>query len=320
MSNPRDANLFRKYSKAVAVLLLVVSLVSVLAACGKKEDEYMPLYETQEFDPDESPGATPYESTPVPADIVSAALPELNEEQIQQLQDQLEEVHAALLKANADYIAEMDAREADRIAFEETQGKITEWESEIKRLMEELDAKDAALKNKTPPELDIKMVHGLYEGKGELSTLTYNYEITVEVKPSSNFLTEKTLVYIISGSMKIGVNFDEVRKSISINDNTKTVTITIPKAYVISNETGDGIPERFDVNKGVFSTFNKAEDVDYKSAQDAAKVKAVEQVTARNSNGESMLTYAQRLAGMEFVGLLEPITSKSGYQVVVKYE
>lgn len=88
-------------------------------------------------------------------------------------------------------------------------------------------------------------------------------------------------------------------------------TVKIPAAYFVSNEIDEGNVKRYDVSRGVFS---KVEDKDYLNAAVAAKEKAQEQVA---SNG--MLPYAQRLAGLEFIGLLEPVTSKSGYQIVVVY-
>jgi len=283
MINKKNIRLLCLFAVAFAVSLPLVS-------CAKN-GSVDPTYKYQEFDPNETPTSTPVTAS----DIPSVASPTFTDAEMQILKDELPELHAALEQANAEYESE--------------------WENEKNRLLAELDAKDAELKAKTPPELDFKSIAGMYEAKGELSTLTYSYEVTVEITPSSNFLTDKKLVYIIPGKLKIGVNFDAIKNGIVEGATQKTVTVTIPKAYVIANETDDGIPQRYDVNKGVFSTFSKAGDVDYKAAQDKAKLKAEEQV---QSNG--MLNYAQNLAGLEILGILEPITSKSGYQIVVVYE
>ncbi len=114
--------------------------------------------------------------------------------------------------------------------------------------------------------------------------------------------------------MKIGVNFDQVKNGIAVDDTQKTVTVTIPAAYFVSNEIDESNVTRYDVNKGLFSRFSKVEDKYYLNAATNAKDKVQRQVT-----DSGMLAYAQRLAGLEFTGLLEPVTSKSGYQIVVVY-
>jgi len=92
----------------------------------------------------------------------------------------------------------------------------------------------------------------------------------------------------------------------------KTVTVKVPAAYFISNEIDETGVERYDVERNLFS---KVEDKDYLNVAADAKIKAQNQV---KSNG--MLEYAQKLAGLEFINLLEPLTAQSGYQIVVVYE
>lgn len=275
----------KKHKKAViivlaAALLIVVAVVVMVAQ--RNRNAGVP---TLEFDPNE---------TQRPSDIATPPLPAFSEDEINQLRTELAEAHAALEKANAE--------SQDMAALE----------SEKNKLLDELAAKEVELKLKTPPVLDFKKIMGMYEGYGELVTLTYSYEVIVEATTKELFLQNKTLLYAIPGTLKIGVNFDKVKNGIVADDSKKTVTVKIPAAYFISNEIDEGNVKRYDVSRGVFS---KVEDKDYLNAAVAAKEKAQEQVT---SNG--MLPYAQRLAGLEFIGLLEPVTSKSGYQIVVVYD
>lgn len=267
---------------SVVVLLIVAAVVAIVL----QHDRIVNLPK-MEFDPNEMQRSSAVEAS---------ALPAFTEEEINQLRTELAEAHAALEKANA---------ESQDVAA---------LVSEKNKLLDELAAKEVELKLKTPPVLDFKKILGMYEGYGELVTLTYNYEVTVETKTEGTFLgaQNKTLLYSIPGTLKIGVNFDKVKNGIVADDTKKTATVKIPAAYFISNEIDEGNVKRYDVSRGVFS---KVEDKDYLHVAVAAKEKAQEQVT---SNG--MLPYAQRLAGLEFIGLLEPVTSKSGYQIIVEYD
>lgn len=266
----------------VAVALIATTVLVIVF----KRDRIVSLPK-MEFDPNEIQRSS---------DVESSALPAFTDEEINQLRTELAEAHAALEKANT---------EAQDVAA---------LEREKNRLLDELGAKEAELKMKTPPALDFKKISGMYEGYGELVTLTYSYEVTVEAKTEGTFLgtQNKTLLYLIPGTLKIGVNFDKVKNGIVADDINKKVTVKIPAAYFVSNEIDESNVKRYDVTRGIFS---KVEDKDYLNVAVAAKEKAQEKVT---SNG--MLPYAQRLAGLEFIGLLEPVTSKSGYQIIVEYE
>jgi hypothetical protein len=267
----------------------------------------------QEFDPDEPMGAglAGVRAEPEGTDAPGVALPGFDQEEINRLKEELSDTHAALLKANAEYAAEKAAREADMQAAKVTQGRLAGLESEKNKLLSDLRAKEAELEQKTPPRLDMQLIIGSYEGYGELVTLTYSYEVMEEYRSTGNIFTNKTVLYAIPGTLKIGVDFDAVKNSIRADDIQKTVTVTIPAAYFVSNEIDENNVERYDVSRGMFS---KVEDKDYLSVAPDAKKKAQEQVVA---NG--MLEYAQRLAGMEVVGLTEPVTSRSGYRLVVEY-
>lgn len=274
-----------KHKKAVIVVLAAILLIVVAGIVIVAQRNRNASVPTLEFDPNEMQR---------PSDIASSALLAFSEEVINQLRSELAEAHAALEKANA---------ESQDIAA---------LESEKNKLLDDLAAKEIELKLKTPPVLDVKKIMGMYEGYGELVTLTYSYEVIVEATTKEPFLQNKTLLYAIPGTLKIGVNFDKVKNGIEADDTKKTVTVKIPAAYFVSNEIDESNVKRYDVIRGVFS---KVEDKDYLNAAVAAKEKAQEQVA---SNG--MLPYAQRLAGLEFIGLLEPVTSKSGYQIIVVYE
>ena len=296
----------KKIIRIACLLAIILTVLLTLVSCAKKGSA-TPTYKHQEFDPNESPIVTQTTTS----DVSVTAFPALTDAEIQILKDELPEMHAALEQANAEYEAEMAAREADKLALEEANGKYTEWESEKNKLIADLNAKEEELRLKTPPVLDIKKITGTYEAKGELVTLTYNYEVTVESE-GKGFLVNKKLLYSVPGTLKIGVNFDNVKNGITTNDTTKTVTVKIPAAYFVSNEIDEAYVQRYNIEKGIFA---KVEDKDYLNAAPVAKLKAEELV---RNNG--MLIYAQRLAGLEFIGILEPITSISGYQIVVVYE
>jgi hypothetical protein len=226
--------------------------------------------------------------------------------------DELAPFREAAEIANAEYKKEMEAREADKELIADGQNKIRELESEINRLIDELKAKEVELDLATPPILDIKKIIGMYEDYGELVTLTYTYEVTVQAENKGNIFTNKNLLYLIPGTLKMGVNFDQVKDGIKVDEENKIVTVIIPEAYFISNEINESGVERYDISRAFFS---KVEDKDYLNVAEKAKETAQKQVTDND-----MLIYAQKLAGLQFIGLYEPLTSKSGYEIVVEYE
>ena len=265
----------------IIALLLVVALALTLTACNKRGIE-----EYNEFDTTSGGGI------PSVSDPTESSMPAFTEAEIQQLRDELAE----------QYQIYIDSQPNDDAA----------WERKIKKLMDELDALKAELVLKTPPKLDVIALEGKYEARGELVTLIYSYEIMYQVKTEGNILVNKNIVYSIPGTLKLGVSFDKVKNGLIVDDAKKTVTVTVPKAYFVSNAIDEGGVERYDVTRGIFS---KVEDKDYLNVAQAAKA----EVELRETNN-GMLTFAQHLAGLELIGLIEPITSVSGYQIVVVYE
>ena len=213
---------YMKKHKNVILLMLAAALLIVFAVVVMMLQRSSNVGEpTLEFDPNE---------TPKPSPVATSALPAFSPDEINQLLTELAKEHAALIKANTEY---------------------QNLEIEKSKLLVELAAKEVDLKLKTPPVLDFKKIIGMYEGFGELVTLTYRYEVTVEAKTEGTFLgiQNKTILYAIPGTLKIGVNFDKVKNGIVADDINKTAIVKIPAAYFVSNEIDEGNVKRYDVSQ-----------------------------------------------------------------------
>lgn len=266
----------------ILLLAIVFGAVLLYQSYGNNSQEAR-----VEFDPKQNLGEL--------SDAELSALTGFSLDQIKELRRELADAHANLEKSN---------NEASDLA---------NLKIENKKLLAELTAKDLKIESVTPPELDVKKIYGLYEAYGELVTLTYSYEVFVEVEPDN--VLRKGVLYKIPGTLKLGVSFANIKERININDESKLISIRIPKAYIIANEPNIDSIKGYQTKENWYEIIKPDRtDTKFIAAEREAKAKAVEQVTK-----SGMLEYAQRLAGLEFINLLEPISSKSGYEIVVDY-
>jgi hypothetical protein len=240
-------------------------------------------YAYTEFDPN---------APSTPDSAISSALPDLSAEQIQEFQKQLEEAGATidtLKKSNEEY-----------------EVKKAEQEAAIKKLEEE----KRITEEKLPPVLAHDSIYGAYNGISQLATLEYNYTVNFKIDPEGNFATKVERLYIVSGKVKLGVDYDDATKAIKIDDYNKTVTVTIPKAFIISNELDEKTIECFELKQGWFANPDDVFTRNAYKARDAAEKEIVD---------NDMLKQAQRLAGIQIQEQLEKVTSKSAYKLVIEY-
>jgi hypothetical protein len=280
---------------AITIIVLVLLLIAATLLCVffalRNRGEAVPamatsdpVYAYTEFDPNE---------TPPPGEEVSGALSNLTEEQIKELEKQLAEAGASiktLEEANAEY---------EKIKAEQD------------KAIRELENERTVMRDKLPPTLAPDKIYGTYNGISELATLEYNYTVNFESEPEGNFFTKVERLYIVSGKIKIGVDYDDATKAIKIDNASKTVTVTIPKAHIISNELDEKSVKSFDLKMGWFS---EPDDIFAKNAEKAKT--AAEKELLQND----MFTQAQRLAGIQIQEQLEKVTSASAYTLVIVYE
>jgi hypothetical protein len=271
----------------VLILLLAAAIGLCIFFATRNSPETVPamadggVYAYTEFDPNAPPEISPIEAE---------ALPEIRPEQIAELETELEKAHAALSAANADY---------------------EEYKTKQEQAIAALEAEKSKLASDLPPALNRENIIGKYNGISELATLEYKYSVTFESEPEGNIFTKVERLYIVSGTAKLGVKLGDAQKSIVIDNAKKTVTVTVPKAHLFSNELDEQSVQSFDINIGWFAS------PDDLFAKNAEKAKSAAEKEILDND---MLSYAQRLAGFQLQNLLEPITSVSAYTLVIEYE
>lgn len=95
----------------------------------------------------------------------------------------------------------------------------------------------------------------------ELASITYSYTNMAEFENSKDFygmtlpFTTKGFILTYDGEIKAGIDLSEAQ----VNMNGKEVTITLPKAKVLSHEINEDSIEVFDETTSIFNSF-KIED------------------------------------------------------------
>jgi len=124
---------------------------------------------------------------------------------------------------------------------------------------------------------------------GELATLEYNYKNVVTLKNSHQIigwnipLTQKSFIIVYDGTMKIGIDTSDIL--INASEHTKTISITVPKAKILSHELHEDSVEVLEEKSGLF---NPVSITDWATMAVSEKQKMEETVSASD-----MFTRAQ---------------------------
>jgi len=93
---------------------------------------------------------------------------------------------------------------------------------------------------------------------GELATLQYDYTNVVELKNSRQIkgwdvpLTQKTFIVVLDGTMKIGIDTSGI--AVDAPENSQTISVTIPKAKILSHEIHEDTLKVLNQKSGLFNT------------------------------------------------------------------
>jgi hypothetical protein len=147
---------------------------------------------------------------------------------------------------------------------------------------------------------------------GELATAEYDYTMC-QVTQKDNFiistpLTSTKIIYSYSGTIKAGIQFSDVK--ISVSEKKKIVYITLPDAEILSTEIDQDSLKIYDEQQGLFS---KTTMTDFNEAQIELKEKARESALEKGLL-ESAEANAETLLTQMISSLVEP----EGYKVSVK--
>ena len=92
---------------------------------------------------------------------------------------------------------------------------------------------------------------------GELATIEYNYKNVIIESDSRRIgdwdipFTQKSYIITVEGTMKIGIDVSEI--IVAANEETETVSITIPKAKILSHELHEDSLEVLEEKSGLFN-------------------------------------------------------------------
>jgi len=137
------------------------------------------------------------------------------------------------------------------------------YREQVEALQGELDDQFAVYK-RVAPEVDLSMVDLQVKGIGELSTRSYHYANAGKFEDSAQFLgltlpgMTKSFVAKWEGTIKAGIDVTKVRTE--YNETTRTFTVYLPEATILSHEIHSDTIETLDERSGLFNPL-KVDDV-----------------------------------------------------------
>ncbi|MBO4913652.1 MAG: DUF4230 domain-containing protein [Oscillospiraceae bacterium] len=149
-------------------------------------------------------------------------------------------------------------------------------------------------------EISAEIIQDGLKNIGELVTQEYNYtEVgTFESSQVTSLFgynvtlpgTKSSYIYSYDGIIKAGIDFTQV--AIEKDNDTKTITVTLPRSKITSHEFVDGSFELYDEKTSIFNPIS-IRDFDLSNSQlkVSAERKAIRKglLTNANSNAESMI-------------------------------
>ena len=149
----------------------------------------------------------------------------------------------------------------------------------------------------------------------ELVTTEYHYKNIGELKDQKDFrgiplpFTERRILYTFKGTIKAGVNVGKI--DVTVDDEAKTVTLSIPQGEIIAHEMPPGDVQPYEESVSFFSSFTMD---DY--ARLLADRKAV---IEQEFLAEDYLADAQREAGRVLETLLSSLPGMGEYTLNLVY-
>ena len=149
----------------------------------------------------------------------------------------------------------------------------------------------------------------------ELVTTEYHYRNVGELKDQMDFrgfplpFTERRILYTFRGTIKAGVDLS--RAEVTVDQETKTVAVTVPWGRIISHDMPPQDVEPYDESTGFFASF---------TMDDYAKLLADRRsVIEAEFLAEDYLAEAQREAGRVLETLLSGLPGMDEYTLDIRY-
>lgn len=168
------------------------------------------------------------------------------------------------------------------------------------------------VKEKTTLNSDV--LEASFRDIGELATHEYDftmleqYENTKTLFGKNIGLTKKSFLYSYDGVVKAGVDFSQIK--VKVNEEKKTITLTIPDAKVLSVEIKEDSFRMYDEKNNLFNPI-KIEDMN--EANRELKANAEEKALSGD-----LLKKAKENAGVLIENMVSEIAGISDYSVIIK--
>jgi hypothetical protein len=153
---------------------------------------------------------------------------------------------------------------------------------------------------KTDTKLSAVAVESRLEGVSELASVSYSYTNMAKFENSEEFygvklpFTTKSFILTYDGVIKAGVDLKDVKVAVA----GQTVTVTLPKAKILSHEIEEDSVKIFDEKTSVFNPFTVEDFTAFQSAQKT--------VMEQKAKERDLLGQAQKKAADSVKLLLKP--------------
>lgn len=157
------------------------------------------------------------------------------------------------------------------------------YENEIAELKLEVDrlSEPTAVYEEATREIDISIINKEIQDIGELATLEYLYTDSGKFEDAKQLwgknvpFTKKSFIVKWDGSIKAGINVKEI--TVEIDNDSKEVTVHIPKAEILSHELDEESFETLDEKDGLFNPIEIDDTREFDAeGKNAMEIRAIE--------------------------------------------
>lgn len=173
-----------------------------------------------------------------------------------------------------------------------SESKIAELEAQIQELKE-----SPMVVNPVAPTINLDILHSEIQNLGELATTEYLFTDAAKFSDSKQIkswnipFTEKSFILRWSGTIKAGIELNKV--SITIDESTKRIIVSVPTAQILSYSIDSDSVEVLNEKDNIFNSISIDDKVRFDAKTESAmKQRAIENglLEKAQKNAEDVLT------------------------------
>lgn len=161
-------------------------------------------------------------------------------------------------------------------AKKNAQEEIAELKAEIEELKE-----SPIVVSPASPKINLDIIHSEIKSIAELATFEYLFTDAAEYSDSKQIknwnipFTEKSFILRWSGEIKAGVDLEQV--NIEVDEEEKTILVTLPAAKILSYSIDSDSVEVFNEKDNIFNNISVSDKIEFDTkTEDAMKNRAIE--------------------------------------------